>query len=366
MRGKLTVITLCYLTSAGAFACENRTDDDGVSIVDSEDTFEASTSAGNVGTDRDAGSAPCSDEETDTAAIESCGFDYDARFAQNAAPGLWFEAGSEEPPAPYIFSYRSLRATVPSDLVLPAYEDDLPLFERASQWTDESRCFELEDGARLLTEDQAYFLYRGIAESGTGEEIDEGTNVRTIIGIRGAYPGTFAWNGNAPDLFNDTLILLWVDDAQKKRVREFEGSCDVGAHDFGFEQSSFLPAGRSYRYVDGYHGDHPYSALTIAEKNYTVMDDTNANGHWDDDRNGRLPPPGDDYYRTGFGHNIHVGSVNGPLGAAHVGVWSAGCQLIAGMASWTEFIANAWTGVGDEVRYFLIDARDIEASALRQ
>jgi hypothetical protein len=91
-----------------------------------------------------------------------------------------------------------------------------------------------------------------------------------------------------------------------------------------------------------------------------VRDDTNNNGHWDSDRNGWLPPLDvDDYDRTGSGHNIHMGSVNPPLGSALVNVWSAGCQVIPGMASWTEFITNAWTEIDDAVSYFLIDVRDI-------
>jgi hypothetical protein len=90
-----------------------------------------------------------------------------------------------------------------------------------------------------------------------------------------------------------------------------------------------------------------------------VRDDHNTNGHWDSDRNGWLPPPGADHDRTGGGHNIHMGSVDAPLGTAVVDSWSAGCQVIPGMANWTEFITNAWTTEGDPVNYFLIDVRDI-------
>ena len=55
-----------------------------------------------------------------------------------------------------------------------------------------------------------------------------------------------------------------------------------------------------------------------------------------------------------------MGSVDAPLGSARVNGWSAGCQVIPGMANWTEFIYRAWTESGDRVNYFLIDVRDID------
>ena len=78
-----------------------------------------------------------------------------------------------------------------------------------------------------------------------------------------------------------------------------------------------------------------------------------------------LPPR-----QQGTVHELHpavrsrmVGSASGPLGTAAVGQWSAGCQLICGMASWTEFIRLAWTEEGNAVSYFLVDVRDIPSSA---
>jgi hypothetical protein len=89
--------------------------------------------------------------------------------------------------------------------------------------------------------------------------------------------------------------------------------------------------------------------------------DTDSNGHWDSDRNGWLPPTSStDFNRVGGAHNIHMGSVDGPLGQARVGAWSAGCQVIPGSANWDEFITTAWTADDDVVNYFLVDARDIE------
>lgn len=307
---------------------------------------------------------------TDTAtqgAMVRCDFDYATEFAEassaESVPAAIAanrrSAFLREPAAPYTYVDSQRAGAENTELVLPGYEDNMPIFDRGGAWTEATRCYEFEDSARMLTEAEAYDLYCEIAAQSTGTPLITDADVRTVIGIRGAYPGIFYWNGNGPDLFNDTLVLVWVDGDGTKYVREFPGHTDVGAYDFGFEASSFLPANRAYRYVNGVHGDPPYSAFRIDERDYTVMNDTNANGHWDDDRNGRLPPEGDDYLRTGFGHNIHVGSVDGPLGAARVGNWSAGCQLIAGMGNWKAFIRAAWTFEGAALQYFLIDARDI-------
>jgi hypothetical protein len=153
-------------------------------------------------------------------------------------------------------------------------------------------------------------------------------------------------------------VLLWID-GDGPHVREFPVNTDTGARDFGVDSSSSLRANRRYHYVNGWH--NTYNAFHIDEIDYLVADDTNHNGHWDSDRNDWLPPLGEaDHERTGSGHNIHMGSVDSPLGAAVVDGWSAGCQVIPGMANWTEFITNGWTVLGDPVNYFLVDVRDID------
>ena len=45
--------------------------------------------------------------------------------------------------------------------------------------------------------------------------------------------------------------------------------------------------------------------------------------------------------------DITMASLDGPLGAATVDEWSAGCQVIPGMANWEQFILNAWSGEGE-------------------
>lgn len=312
---------------------------------------------------------------------ESCGFTYVQEFGSSSArtaasapssaawgTGRLSGAGPDrvaqvEPLPASTWLMRPLHrgpTKEPPDLVMPGYTDNMPLFGRAQAWTSETRCYELPDGAAMLTEAQAYALYRDLAELTTGVAFDDSPNVRKVVGLRGAYPGTFAHHGNEPDRFNDTLVLLWIDENGVEHVREFPGHTDTGAHDFGYHASSSLRANRRYTHYNGWHRS-TYNALHMGEAGYLVRDDNNKNGFWDSDRNGWLPPVGaDDHERTGDGHNIHMGSVSAPLGSAVVSVWSAGCQVIPGMANWTEFIYSAWTDDGDNVSYFLLDARDID------
>lgn len=305
--------------------------------------------------------------------VTSCGFTYDEEFLQEdppAAPGTdsplpWpLSDGPDsivhaEPDPPFTFrAHAPWRKVPPEDLVLPGYEDNMPTFPRGVDWGGAVRCYETPSGARLLSEAEAYDTYRVIAERTTGVAMNVAPEVRTVVGLRGAYPGELEWHGNLPDRFDDTLALLWTEADGSKHVREFPVNTDTGAYEFGYHNSSSLRANRRYRYVNGWH--KTYNALHIDEYGYRVRDDANKNGHWDSDRNGWLPPDGaDDHDRTGGGHNIHMGSRDGPLGSATIGVWSAGCQVIPGMANWMEFITNAWTEMGSSVDYFLIDVRDI-------
>lgn len=336
-------------------------------------------------------SAPSDDSATDPTAGSdggpwgeylpsgACGFTYDAQFPSTVQaflprPSPWspraLPAGDAEiqhleplPPGTWFTPAASPAGAPPTAmLTMPSYSDDMPLFDRAGAWSAGTRCYELPAGAIWLTEEQAYTLWKGVAEATTGVSIDTGSGKRTVVGVRGAYPGTFTWHGNAPDVFNDTLVLLWAD-GDGKHVREFPVNTDTGDYDFGTDGASSLRADRRYFEQGGWHRGS-YQALTIAESGYHVTDDTNHNGHWDSDRNGWLPPSsGEDHERTGTGHNIHVASVDAPLGQAHVGNWSAGCQTIPGMANWTEFITHAWPGDNVDVQYFLVDARDVDPAA---
>lgn len=322
---------------------------------------------------QEGGSDAGSDAE-DGSTLTSCEFGYDTMFTYAAPsplptppagppkPDVDHESPDRiahaEPPPPHTFELESWRDVDPEDITMPGYDDDMPLFERAGDWTEPTRCFETPAGVQLLTEDQAYDLYRDIAEKTTGVSMNTAVDFRTVVGLRGSYPGQIAWHGNQPNRFNDTLVLLWIDSAGAKRVREFPVNTDTGAYDFGYHNSSSLRPNRRYRYVNGWH--NTYNALHIDETAYRVRDDANKNAHWDSDRNGWLPPAGtEDHDRTGSGHNIHMGELDAPLGTAPVNRWSAGCQVIPGMANWTAFITRAWTQMGDKVDYFLVDTRDI-------
>jgi hypothetical protein len=246
-------------------------------------------------------------------------------------------------------------------LIMPDYSDNMPLFSRAIDWGGVPRCYETPEGAELLFEAEAYDLYIEMVETTLGVVVNKTPEFRTVIGLRGAYPGSFNWNYNSPDYFNDTMVLIWVETGGVKRVKEFPVNTDTGDNTYT-STSSLLP-NRIYKYQNGTH--RGYNALAMFEYNYGreyhTADDANANGHWDNSRNGWLDTSsGKDFVRVGSAHNIHMGSVNAPLGSAHVAGWSAGCQVHPGMANWTEFITNAWTSSGDIVDYFVVDSRDID------
>lgn len=310
------------------------------------------------------------DGDSDTDADGDCDFDYREQFGL-VPPPTPLPNPSWEPrvrpelsgavawvePLPPGYHLQDMPAPMP-DLTMPSYSDDMPLFERARDWEEEPRCFETPNGVEWLSEGEAWDLYMAIAEQTTGIAADTSSGHRSFLGLRGAYPGTFAWHGNVPNLFNDTIVVLWKD-AEGKHVREFPVNTDTGDYDFGTNASSSLRPNRRYFHKNGWH--RSYNALSMNESGYHSIDDSNHNGHWDSDRNGWLPPDsGTDYERVGSGHNIHMASVDAPLGTATVDNWSAGCQTIPGMENWTAFITDAWESDGTEVQYFLVDVRDIE------
>ena len=326
----------------------------------------------------DASVAPLPDAQLPP--LEPCGFDYARDFDMDE---LDFDApspgGAElrsvdsavravahaEPPPPYTWSLATGRhKSGDDDLVMPGYDDRMPPFARGREWVEPVRCYETPNGTERLTEAQAYDMYRQIAEHTTGLTVSQARERRSVIGLRGAYPGTMSWHGNVPNRFNDTIVLVWRDAAGAPHVREFPVNTDVGSHDFGRDSSSSLRPNVRYHMINGWH--RGYNALSNARSGYRVRDDHNNNGHWDSDRNGWLPPlDAPDYDRGGSAHNIHMGALEPPLGRARIDQWSAGCQVIPGLDNWIEFITNAWTGLGDTVDYFLVDVRDIPASVWR-
>ena len=267
-------------------------------------------------------------------------------------------AHAEAPPeSTYIVKAPGTRG----EIVMPAYQDNMPLFERGEFWGPaETRCYEFPTGPVDLTEAEAHYLYKRIAQWTTGATVNDEPGTRWVVGLRGTSPGMFEWNGNMANRFNDTLVLAWRDEDNTPHVLEFPGHTDTGAHDFGYHASSSLWPNRRYPYACGWHKS--YNALRIQIDGYKVRDDSNKNGHWDSDRNGWLSGlfEDEDHFRAGGAHNIHVASVDSPLSTASVDEHSAGCQTIPGMANWTRFITTVWTYEGAPVDYFLVDARDID------
>ena len=252
------------------------------------------------------------------------------------------------------------RDDVLADLVMPGYSDDWDTFERGVAWGTATRCYELPHGSFLLTEAAAYALWVEMVRETLWYEVNQTAEIRSVVGIRGAVPGSLNWHGNPKNHFNDTIVLLWRDASEQPHVREFPMTADPGTYGFPANESSALYPNRHYPYTNGWH--RGYNALQIASYGYRVRDDGNKNGHWDDDRNGWLDGGIADRFRGGSGHNIHMASPSRGLTQQVVHNWSAGCQVIPGMANWMEFIGNAWTGTGDQVDYFLMDVRDVAGS----
>ncbi len=376
---RIALLSLTVLGSMAACSSSGGQASDGGLDLAGDGALEAATG------DTRAPSDQAGDRDDPPPLPQSCGFDYDKSFtyalgpassapperraaaAEPPAPGEVDRIAHAEPPPPFVYRLSWLpwlwpagsRTLVPvDDLTMPGYVDQSPAFARGADWSEPTRCYETPRGAEQLSEDQAYDLYRAIAEQTTGVKLETAAEVRSVVGLRGAYPGTFAWNDNLPNRFNDTLVLLWIDGAGKKHAREFPGHTDTGPHNFGYHASSSLRPNRRYRYINGWHRN--YNALRIDETAYRVRDDANKNGHWDSERNGWLPPDtSEDHDRAGSAHNIHTAPMADPLGEAEVNAFSAGCQVVPGQANWIEFITNAWTKLNAKVDYFLVDVRDI-------
>lgn len=252
------------------------------------------------------------------------------------------------------------RDMVLADLVMPNYNDDWSVFQRATAWESESRCYELPPGHFLLTQSAAYDLWVRMVRETLWLEVDQTPGIRTVIGLRGAVPGSLIWHGNPKNRFNDAIVLLWRDENNQPHVREFPMTADPGTYGFPENESSALYPNRHYPYINGWH--RGYNALSIVPYGYRVRDDTNKNGHWDDDRNGWLDGGAEDRFRGGSGHNIHMAAPSRGIQSQRIHNWSAGCQVIPGVQNWMEFIGHAWTGPGDQVDYFLLDARDVADS----
>ncbi len=366
---------LVLTTLTGSARFDHETLAEGVVIRRPEDTNEAETNP------EDPSSSPTEPSVSTLpegwTEVEECTLSYtvsplrvDRRSGSQEMfdPELPAPGASHEPLPPFTWRWSDVFPRfngvgiddVLADLVMPGYSDDWSVFERGMEWTEPTRCYELPHGSFLLTQPAAYEMWVQTVRRTLWYEVEQAPGVRTVVGIRGAVPGSLNWHGNPKNRFNDTIVLLWRDEMEQRHVREFPMTADPGTYGFPANESSALYPNRHYPYTNGWH--RGYNALQIASSGYRVRDDGNKNGHWDDDRNGWLDGGVADRFRGGSGHNIHMASPSRSLDNQVVHNWSAGCQVIPGMANWMEFIGNAWTGTGNQVDYFLMDVRDIADS----
>ena len=96
--------------------------------------------------------------EPDAYVPESCGFDYEDTFTYDMTPPdpMLAPAGPADrrgpdmiahldPPPKSTYRVRPAGCAVnrdPEDIVMPQYDDDMPLFERAVEWSGVRRCYE--------------------------------------------------------------------------------------------------------------------------------------------------------------------------------------------------------------------------------
>ena len=190
----------------------------------------------------------------------------DSAHNQEAQEGSIHAVAHPEPLPAFTWQFPLLQTPsreskqVPAEsLTMPGYSDSMPLFERGLAWSQDTRCYELPRGAELLTQEQAYAMYVSMIRKMLWHEVNQTPEFRTVIGIRGSHPGIFDWNGNLPDRFNDTIVLLWKDADGAAHVREFPVNTDTGARDFGYHSSSSLKPNRHYSYKNSWH--RTYNAL---------------------------------------------------------------------------------------------------------
>jgi peptidoglycan hydrolase-like protein with peptidoglycan-binding domain len=157
-----------------------------------------------------------------------------------------------------------------------------------------------------------------------------------LIGVRGFWHGETV--ANTFNVYNDTIVALWIDQLGKKHVELFDASCDPGrCHEPAPNGVAHLVEGQ-YLFSRGlHHGQYRAlrQAIAVRVKRY-----------FDDDPN-RLRPQLDEGF---FGINIHCGGISN-----EVNDWSAGCQIVKGGRSgepWTRFDKLIYeTAPADQLRF---------------
>ena len=144
-----------------------------------------------------------------------------------------------------------------------------------------------------------------------------------IVAVEGAevVAGKLVANADAPDLFNDTLVLLACHaDRTVKRLATFRCTTEPGRY---YTLNPLNPAGAARLAIDykhqglwklGYHKSQPTETL-VQRGIVRVFRDLNKDGVRTGDKV---------FTGAGFGINFHTTS----RGATTIGQWSAGCVVI--------------------------------------
>ena len=153
-------------------------------------------------------------------------------------------------------------------------------------------------------------------------------NVMGLQGIAptGQEPFAIALNPNKPNIYNDTLAVVFKHADGTPAVRTFLGTVDPG------DTFKDQPGGRAHLtfgqhlYVRGSHMGHP--ALRALNETNRIWRDVSETG---------VPGPGNTVAIGAFGVNIHAGG-----STPFINNWSAGCLNICGGwdgEPWKSFIA---------------------------
>lgn len=165
-----------------------------------------------------------------------------------------------------------------------------------------------------------------------------------IIGIRS--------DDMTPNVFNDLIVVCWKYNGTW-HIKKYDCTTDPGLYylknPMNVKGTAIMVPGQ-YKsvYAIGKHTD--YKALR-QQKPIKYWRDANRDGKFD--MNGTV------YEEIGY-TNIHHASAYGK--SAQVDKWSAGCQVIADIKDWKEFITicqNAANSFGNSFTYTLIEEKDL-------
>jgi hypothetical protein len=201
----------------------------------------------------------------------------------------------------------------------------------------------------------------------------EGINRTNILGLRAFYDPD-----NTPGVYNDLIVIAWLDQTEGPKVMTYLASTDPGliTYDKAINKDGLatLMDGKLYWYflstrvATYYDRDSKqylkmkYPCMRPFEAEQAVYRDANFNYQIDTD---------EAYPRSGGGILIHYGGEK----LDHVGAWSQGCQVIPNIDSYENFISymkmnrdfcNDIDRSKREAPYLIIDVRKIHDDYLTQ